>query len=95
MMTKFRGKVYRIIKKIPRGEVMTYKEVARAIGRPRAYRAVGNALNKNTDLAVPCHRVIRSDGKVGGYRRGTKKKIELLKSEGFSTLQKILILLYN
>ena len=94
-MTKFRGKVYRIIKKIPRGEVMTYKEVARAIGRPRAYRAVGNALNKNTDLAVPCHRVIRSDGKVGGYRRGTKKKIELLKSEGFSTLQKILILLYN
>lgn len=80
-ISEFSNGVYRVVKKIPRGEVMSYKEVAKMIGRPRAYRAVGNALNKNTDPIVPCHRVIRSDGKVGGYRRGTKKKIELLKKE--------------
>ncbi len=60
---------------------MTYKEVARAIGRPRAYRAIGNVLNKNVDSRVPCHRVICSSGKVGGYRNGARKKMELLKSE--------------
>lgn len=61
---------------------MNYKEVAKAIGHPKAYRAVGNALNKNKDPQVPCHRVIRSDGKLGGYRSGPKKKIILLKKEG-------------
>lgn len=61
---------------------MTYKEVAAAIGSPTAYRAVGNALNKNPRLGeVPCHRVIRSDGHVGGYVLGAKKKIELLRKE--------------
>lgn len=61
---------------------MTYKEVAMAIGLPKAYRAVGNALNKNPFAPkVPCHRVIRSDGTIGGFASGTKKKIELLKRE--------------
>lgn len=82
MITKFQKKVYKIVKKIPKGKVMTYKQVAKTIGAPRAYRAVGNALNKNIDPVTPCHRVIRSDGSAGGYRKGTKKKIELLKHEG-------------
>ena len=81
--TKFQNKVYEIVKKIPRGKVMTYKEIAKAINRPRAYRAVGNALNKSASWRtdIPCHRVIRSNGSPGGYRKGTKKKIELLKNE--------------
>lgn len=62
---------------------MSYKQVAKLAGRPRAYRAVGNILNKNYDPKIPCHRVIRSDGQVGGYNRGTAKKISLLKKEGY------------
>lgn len=61
---------------------MTYKEVARLTGRPKAYRAVGNILNKNSDPRIPCHRIIRSDGKIGGYNRGIKKKKEILIKEG-------------
>jgi len=61
---------------------MTYAEVARAIGKPKAARAVGNALNKNRNPEIPCHRVVRSDGKIGGYNKGTKLKIRLLQSEG-------------
>ena len=83
MFTEVQKKVYRVVKKIPRGKVMTYAAIAKAVGRPRAYRAVGNALNKNIDPAIPCHRVIRSDGSVGGYRKGTKKKIEMLKKEWY------------
>lgn len=93
-MTKFENRVYQIIKKIPKGKVLTYKQVAEKLGNVKLARAVGNALNKNRDLhppkfskktwegKVPCHRVIRSDGSVGGYVKGTKKKIELLKKEG-------------
>lgn len=81
MNSRFQKQVYQVVKKIPRGKVMTYKEVAEKIGKPRAYRAVGNALNKNIDPAVPCHRVIRSDGSMGGYRKGIKKKVKLLKNE--------------
>lgn len=81
-MAIFQEKVYRVVKNIPRGNVLTYKQVARAVGSPRAFRAVGNALNKNSDRKIPCHRVVCSDGKVGGYRHGTKKKIALLKKEG-------------
>lgn len=80
-VTKFQNKVYEIVKKIPCGKVMSYKEVAKKIGKLRAYRAVGNALNKNIDPAIPCHRVIRSNGSVGGYRKGGKKKVKLLKNE--------------
>ena len=78
----FQEKVYEVVKNIPRGEVLNYKQVARAAGVPRAFRAVGNILNKNINPAVPCHRVIKSDGRVGGYRYGQKKKIALLKKEG-------------
>lgn len=81
-ISEFSNRVYKIVKKVPKGKVMTYKEVAGAVNRPRACRAVGNALNKNTDPKVPCHRVIRSDGKIGDYNKGAKKKIELLKREG-------------
>ena len=78
----FKAKVLAVVAKIPKGRVLTYKEVARRAGRPRAYRAVGNILNKNYDPKIPCHRVIRSDGTVGGYNWGVKKKTELLKGEG-------------
>lgn len=62
---------------------MTYAQVAAAIGNPRAVRAVGNALNKNPYAPeVPCHRVIRSDGTIGGFASGSSKKEELLRSEG-------------
>ncbi|MEK9180509.1 MAG: MGMT family protein [Patescibacteria group bacterium] len=81
-MKSFKQKVYNVVRRIPRGKVLTYKEVARRAGSPRAYRAVGNVLNKNRDPKVPCHRVIRSDGSVGGYASGTRKKVAILKKEG-------------
>ena len=81
-ITLFQKKVYEIVKKIPRGRVTTYAAVVRAIRNPHAARAVGNALNKNRFRDVPCHRVIRSDGYVGGYAWGEKKKIEILRREG-------------
>jgi methylated-DNA-[protein]-cysteine S-methyltransferase len=81
-MIYFRDKVFKIVKKIPRGKVLTYKEVASLLGRPRAFRVVGNILNKNRNSEIPCHRVIMSDGKIGGYNKGTKRKLTLLKREG-------------
>jgi len=80
--SSFRAKVFSIVARIPKGKVMTYKEVAKKAGNPAAYRAVGNALNKNNDPKIPCHRVIRSDGKIGGYNRGEDLKSKLLKKEG-------------
>lgn len=75
--------VYRATKRIPRGKVSTYAAIARVIGRPRAARAVGNALNKNPYAPqVPCHRVVRSDGRVGGFAGGPAKKTRLLEEEG-------------
>ena len=87
-MTKFREKIYRVVAKIPGGKTMTYKQVAEAAGFSRAWRAVGNALNKNRSSKVPCHRVIKSDGRVGGYRGGTKKKIMRLQKEGINIKKK-------
>ncbi len=82
-MTSFQQKVYEAVKQIPKGKVITYKELAKKIGHPRAYRAVGNALNKNPNLrTIPCHRVIKSNGRIGGYRYGAKRKASLLKKEG-------------
>lgn len=78
---KFKNKVYKIVRKIPSGKVLTYKEVAKLSGSPRAWRAVGNILNKNKCPKIPCHRVIRADRKVGGYKKGIKKKTALLKKE--------------
>lgn len=68
---------------IPKGGVLTYKQVAELAGSPQAYRAVGNILNKNRNPEVPCHRVIRSDGRIGGFAWGEKCKKEILKSEGY------------
>lgn len=79
---RFKEKVHAVVKKIPKGKTLTYKEVARKAGKPLAYRAVGNILNKNHDPKIPCHRVIRSDGKAGGYNRGLTAKRKILKSEG-------------
>jgi len=80
-MTLFQKRVYKIVKKIPQGKVLTYKELAKLAGSPRAFRAIGNILNKNRDPKTPCHRIVRSDGQVGGYNSGTKKKIVLLKKK--------------
>lgn len=81
MKKSFSDRVYSVVKSIPKGEVFTYKQVANMAGSPRAFRAVGNILNKNYDPNIPCHRVIRSDGKTGGYNRGKENKIAILKSE--------------
>lgn len=78
----FGQKVLAAVAKIPKGRTLSYQAVARVAGNPPAYRAVGNILNKNRNPKIPCHRVIRSDGKIGGYNRGTKRKIEILKNEG-------------
>lgn len=81
-MKTFSQKVYEVVARIPRGKVRTYAEVAKLAGSQRAFRAVGNILNKNRNPKVPCHRVIRSDGKVGGFAWGEKEKIKKLRSEG-------------
>ena len=82
--TDFQKKVWNEIKKIPRGSTLTYEELAKKIGKPRAYRAVANACGKNPyPIRIPCHRVIGSNGKIGGYsaKGGIDKKISLLKNE--------------
>ncbi len=83
MKTTFKEKVQAVVKKIPRGKTMTYKEVATKAGNPGGARAVGTIMSKNFDPKVPCHRVIRSDGKIGNYNRGgMAAKMKLLKKEG-------------
>ncbi len=77
----FTEKVYEICKRIPKGNVSTYSEIASVLNC-KAYRAVGNALNKNPYKEVPCHRVVKNTGEVGGFAKGTKKKIEMLRKEG-------------
>lgn len=81
-MSNFKERVYRVVMKIPKGKTMAYKEVARRAGSPRAYRAVGNVMRRHNVPGLPCHRVIRSDGSTGGYRRGAEKKKRVLKKEG-------------
>ena len=85
--TKFQIKVWKAISKIPRGQVRTYKELAKLIKKPKASRAVANACGKNPyPIKIPCHRVIRSDSSLGGYsgRGGISAKKDLLKKEGYS-----------
>ena len=82
--TNFQLKVWNYLKKIPKGKVKTYLEVAKAIGKPKAFRAVANAIGKNPyPPKIPCHRVIRSDGSLGGYsgKGGIIEKRRLLNSE--------------
>ncbi len=81
--TTFADLVRSAVKQIPKGETRSYGEVAAAVGRPGAARAVGTIMRDNYDPAVPCHRVIRADGKIGEYNRGgPAKKRALLIAEG-------------
>ena len=83
--TQFQKDVWEAIDRIPLGETRTYKELALSIGRPKAYRAVANACGKNPNpVSTPCHRVISSDGTIGGYsgEGGINRKKALLKKEG-------------
>ena len=81
-MKTFSQKVYEVVGQIPKGQTLTYKQVAVLAGSPKAFRAVGNILTKNFDSKIPCHRVVRSDGQVGGYNRGALNKQKLLQREG-------------
>lgn len=81
-LTTFQSQVYKIAKKIPKGKIMSYGEIAKML--KTSPRAVGQALKRNPYKSVPCHRVIMSSGKIGGYRgkKNSRKKIKLLKAEG-------------
>ena len=82
--TDFQIKVWNELNKIPSGETRTYKEIAKRLGKPKAARAVANACGKNPyPITIPCHRVIRSDGGLGGYSGewGMEKKKQLLENE--------------
>ena len=78
--------IYRATRRIPRGRVATYADLARAIGKPRAWRHVGTVMSRNRDRSTPCHRVVRSDGRVGGYGfpGGSSRKAEKLRGEGIA-----------
>jgi methylated-DNA-[protein]-cysteine S-methyltransferase len=87
-MSTFTQKVIAAVAKIPKGQTLTYKEVAKKAGNEKAARSVGNILNKyykdcvlNKKPTIPCHRVIRSDGQIGGYAKGEKEKKKLLQKE--------------
>ncbi|MCX8016180.1 MAG: MGMT family protein [Patescibacteria group bacterium] len=82
MKKKFKDRVYEVVRKIPRGNVLSYQKVAQKAGNPKAYRAVGNILNQHNLKGLLCHRVVKSNGEVGGYRWGKKRKTFLLKKEG-------------
>ena len=82
-MKTFADKVRDVVRKIPKGKTMTYKQVATKAGNPNAARAVGAVMRTNFDDSIPCHRVVKSDGSFGSYNRGgTLKKQRLLKAEG-------------
>ena len=88
-MTEFQSRVLKLVSTIPSGKVTTYKELARALGRPRAYRAAANVLAKNPQLVkIPCHRVVRSDDGIGGYKLGILQKVKLLAAEGVEVRNK-------
>ncbi len=78
----FKEMVWAVVRKIPKGKTLTYGEVARRAGKPGAARAVGSILSTNYDPSIPCHRVIRKDGGIGGYNRGINKKKRILAKEG-------------
>jgi O-6-methylguanine DNA methyltransferase len=86
-MKSFKDRVLAIVSKIPKGKTMTYKQVATKAGNPDAARAVGGYMSKNADKTIPCHRVVRSDGKMGGYnglqgkKTGPEAKRDLLQKE--------------
>lgn len=78
----FHQRCYDALRKVPKGKVITYADLARYLGS-KGYRAVGNAMNRNPYApVVPCHRVVRSGGEIGGYARGTRAKVKMLRDEG-------------
>ena len=82
-MTSFQSQCYEALKKVPRGKVITYGGLAEMIGKPKAHRAVGSAMNKNPFAPkVPCHRVVKSNGDLGGFSIDIKVKIKRLQEEG-------------
>ncbi len=92
MATQFQEMVWQKLTEIPVGSVVTYGELARAVGKPRAARAVGSACGANPNLvAVPCHRVVATNGQVGHYAGGTDAKIQLLRKEGIQIQDKKII----
>jgi methylated-DNA-[protein]-cysteine S-methyltransferase len=87
LLKKFEVQCLELLRQIPKGKVTTYREISRVLDS-QAYRAVGRAMAKNRDLVVvPCHRVVCSDGKVGGYANGVDQKIQLLEREGIPILR--------
>jgi len=85
MPTEFQKAVYKVVLKIFKGKTLSYKEVAKRAGRPKAFRAVGNIMANHNIKGLPCHRVIKSDGAIGGFRGGfkdSKIKEMILKKEG-------------
>ena len=78
----FREKVLLVVSRIPKGQTLSYQEVAKRAGSPRAFRAVGSIMKANYRQDIPCHRVICSDGSLGQYNRGVEKKRALLVAEG-------------
>lgn len=91
-MSSFKEKVLEVVSKIPKGSVLSYKEVARRAGRPKAARAVGNIMKQNRNPKAPCHRVIHSDGRIGGFNRGREFKAALLKKEGVKLNYKLRVI---
>ena len=82
-MTQFQSECYEALKKVPPGKVITYSGIASMIGRPKAHRAVGSAMNKNPFAPkVPCHRVVKSNGDLGGFATNIQVKIKRLQKEG-------------
>jgi O-6-methylguanine DNA methyltransferase len=86
MDTSFKQRVLTIVKKIPQGQTMTYGQVAALAGNSKASRAVGMILSKNFDPAIPCHRVVKANGDVGGYNRGRENKLKMLQNEKIVSL---------
>ncbi len=80
-MKNFNKKCYSILRRIPKGKVTTYKDIANAL-KSKTYRAVGRAMKKNHNKNIPCYKVIKSNGEIGGFNKGIKKKIRLLKKDG-------------
>ncbi|MDB4940387.1 MAG: methylated-DNA--protein-cysteine methyltransferase [Candidatus Doudnabacteria bacterium] len=78
----FKDRVMAIVAKIPEGKTLTYGEVAELAGSPGAFRAVGTIMSNNWDPKIPCHRVVRADGNPGGYNRGRRNKVKILRKEG-------------
>lgn len=84
-MNELERKVYQKLLKVPKGKVTTYGDLAKAIGLENGQRVIGQIMNKNPfPVIIPCHRVVKSDGKVGGYYYGEKVKTKMLSDEGIS-----------